>query len=127
MQPGRISQPEPVASWVEALLQNGLVGVFRTTISGEIRFVNQALIQLLEADCAGAVIEAGAARWYQNPADRNRLLALLRRDRKVRGFETAVTTAAGTSRQVLVSAVLDGEDISGVVMDISDRKRAELA
>jgi len=131
MNPARNSSHSAVADlpepWVSALLHNGLVGVFRTTVSGEVLFVNDALVRLLEAEDGSQIIRAGAEHWYQNPQDRARLLALLARDGAIRGFEVGLTTAGGTTRHVLLSAVRDGDEITGVLMDVTDRKRAELA
>jgi PAS domain S-box-containing protein len=116
-----------VEPWVGALLHNGLVGVFRTTVAGEIRFANAALVRLLEAEDHTQVMCAGAAHWYREPGDRARLLAVLRRDGAVQGFEVALTTTVGTTRHVLVSAKQIGDEITGVMMDVSDRKRAEVS
>jgi PAS domain S-box-containing protein len=112
--------------WVSALLHNGLVGVFRTTVTGEVLFVNDALVRLLEADDAAEVVRPGAEHWYRNPRDRARLLALLARDGAVQGLEIGVTTVSGTTRHVLLSARRSGDEIAGVLMDITDRRRAEL-
>jgi PAS domain S-box-containing protein len=131
MNPARNSSRSAVADlpepWVSALVHHGLVGLFRTTVAGEVLFVNDALVRLLEADDAAQVLGVGVEHWYQKPRERSRLLALLARDGAVRSFELTVTTAAGTTRHVLLSAVQDGDEITGVLMDITDGKRAEQA
>ena len=45
----------------------------------------------------------------------------------VNSFEAELLTKTGKSRHVLLSAVLDGDILSGMIMDISDRKLSEEA
>ena len=108
------------------LVNNALVGVYRSTIGGEILYANNALLAIVGVDSLPELKSGGLSpRWYKNPAHREIMIETLLRKGKVEGFETELVTRTGEVKSVVISAVRDEDALSGMVMDISSRKRAE--
>lgn len=105
------------------LVDSALVGVYQSTLKGEILFVNDALVRMLEFDSQEELMRSGAVARYKNPKDREVLLEYLRKAGRVEGFETELLTKTGSSKSVLVSAVLEGGVLSGMIMDVTELKK----
>jgi PAS domain S-box-containing protein len=109
------------------LVENSLVGVYSTTVTGEILYANQASLKMFEFDSLGEMIADGAVARYQDPQDRETLIERLRTTGLVSGFEFRACTRKGRPLTVLLNATLSGDVLSGMVMDITQRKQAEEA
>jgi PAS domain S-box-containing protein len=108
-----------------SLVDTSLVGVFHTRLNGQIIFANDALTRMFDfASPEQMVVEEAPTRWT-DPNRRELFLTKLRKQGYVRNFETEVITHTGRHIHVLFSATLNGDNISGMVMDITDRKQAE--
>ncbi|MDP3111729.1 MAG: PAS domain S-box protein [Thermodesulfovibrionales bacterium] len=108
-----------------ALVDNTLVGVYKTNLKGDILFVNAALSRILEFASPEEMIKEKTTALYKNPERREELIESIRKTGKVKNFEAELLTKTGKSKHVLLSAVLDGDILSGMIMDISDRKLSE--
>jgi PAS domain S-box-containing protein len=116
------------------LFENSLVGIYRTTPEGRVEMANPALVAMLGyrsfEELARVNLEAEG---FHPEYPRARFKALLERDGRVRGLESAWTRADGTTLFVLESAVAvrdaTGRIVAyeGVVEDITERRRAEQA
>ena len=107
------------------LVDNATVGVYETSLTGEILYVNDALVRIFGLESREAFIAQGLGARYKRPADRLRLLEAVQRTGSVTNFETEVNTATGATKHVLISAVLAGDVLTGMISDITERKRAE--
>lgn len=68
---------------------------------------------------------AGILSRYRNPRDRETLIQTLQETGRVAGCETEFITRSGDPIVVLFSATLEGDVITGMMMDITDRKHGE--
>ena len=109
------------------LVNNALVGIYKTNLRGDILYVNKALWRMLEFESQEEMVGEGALTRYKNPQDRKIMLKNLKGKGRVEGFETELLTETGKTIDVLLSASLDGDIISGMIMDITERKKAEEA
>ncbi|MEK6652154.1 MAG: PAS domain S-box protein [Nitrospirota bacterium] len=109
------------------LVDNALVGVYKTNLKGDILFVNEALSSMLEFESPDDMKKANAVARYKDPKQREAFIEKLNETKMVNSFEAELLTKTGKSRHVLLSAVLDGDILSGMIMDISDRKLSEEA
>jgi PAS domain S-box-containing protein len=109
------------------LVDNSLVGIYRTNLEGTIFYVNEALAKMLEFDSPQEMMSESVLALYKNYEDRERLVEVLKRAGRVDGFEFDLLTKKGQTRNVLLSAVLDQDVMAGMIMDISERKQAEEA
>ncbi len=109
-----------------SLVDNSLVGVFNTSLDGRFLFVNDAIVQLYDFDSPEQMLAAGSLPRWVDPKRREQLLAELQVRGNVENFEAETITRTGRHVHVIFSAKLQGEIIAGMVMDITQRKRAEM-
>ncbi len=108
------------------LVDTALVGIYRTTVSGEFLYANEALARMLGYDSPEQLTAAGkAASHYSRPGQREALLAALQQTGRVTNFELELKTRSGGTKNVLISATLDNGTLSGMLLDITERKHAE--
>ena len=109
------------------LVDNALVGVYKTNMDGEILFINESLANLLEYKTVEEARSINIASIYKNSSDREDFITLLKRDGKIEEYEAELLTKNGKMLNVILSAKFDGVYISGMAMDITERKKAENA
>jgi len=108
-----------------SLVDNSIVGVFTTTIDGRLTFVNDAMAQMYDFDSTEEMMAHGSLERWKDLKDRERMLAQLQRHGRVTNFEAETITNADRHIHVLFSAKQLGNNIVGMMMDITDRKQAE--
>ncbi|MFQ5865705.1 MAG: PAS domain S-box protein [bacterium] len=106
------------------LVDNALVGVFSSNLKGEVLYVNDAMLRMLEFDSPEELMSSGAITRYKNPNDRQAFLKAVKKSGKVNNYELELLTKSGKTKIVLVSATLDGNVLSGMIMDITESKLA---
>jgi len=109
------------------LVENSLVGIFRTTVKGELLFVNDSLVRILGYDSPLDLMQKGAVLLYKNPADRARVLEIVQKEGKVNNYDIDLSTKTGETRNVLLSATFEKGILTGMISDISERKHGEEA
>jgi PAS domain S-box-containing protein len=109
-----------------SLVDNSMVGVFESTIDGRFTYVNDAMARIFGFDSPELLIGQGALERWSNRKDRERMLAELKEHGGVSNFEAEAVIHTGQHIHVLFSAKQIGDRISGMLMDISDRKQAEI-
>jgi len=109
------------------LVENALVGVFLTNINGDILYVNETAMRIFKFDSSEDLISDGAVLRYKNPTDRKVFIENLKKTGKVANFEFDAFTKNGETISILMSASISGELISGMVLDITERKRTREA
>ena len=119
-----------VEARLESLLTRLDVGVFRTTVSGQLLEANRALLDLLGFQSFADAAATDCAHMYAAPDDRNTVLAALRRTGALRKHETQMRCVDGRLIWVALTETLsrapDGEEvIDGLMEDITARKEAE--
>jgi PAS domain S-box-containing protein len=107
------------------LVDNALVGIYRTDLKGEILYVNQALARILEFESPEEIKSASVLARYQNPQDRQVLIENLKENGRVMDFEVGLLTKTGTVKNVVLSATLQGDILTGMLMDVTARVQAE--
>jgi PAS domain S-box-containing protein len=108
-----------------SLVENALVGVFNSTLDGRFTFVNDAMARMFDFDTPEQMIAQGALGRWRDQKDRERMLAEFQQQGEVTNFEAETTTHTDRKIDVIFSAKQIGNDIFGMVMDITRRKRIE--
>ncbi|MGI9536456.1 MAG: PAS domain S-box protein [Desulfocapsaceae bacterium] len=108
-----------------SLVDNSMVGVFHSTVDGRFIFVNQAMAEMFDFDNPKQMVAQGPNTLWRRPKERGRLLDELLEHETVANFETEAVTQTYRHLHVLFSARLIGNDIFGMIMDITERKEAE--
>ena len=108
-----------------ALVDNALVGVYKTNLKGKYLYANEAMAKILDFPNSREMIKNGVVSRYKYPEQRQAFLQELMEKRKVTDYELELLTQRGDRRNVIVSAYMEGDEISGVMVDITERKRIE--
>jgi PAS domain S-box-containing protein len=107
------------------LVDNALVGTYKINLKGDILYVNDALAKILEFQSKEEMMVESVLTIYKNPKDRNILIENLKKKGWVESFETELLTKIKKVKNILLSATLDEDVISGMIIDITERKCAE--
>jgi PAS domain S-box-containing protein len=105
------------------LVDNALVGIYRTSLSGQLLYANEALAKIFEFPSPEALQAEGALMRYRNPSDRAVMIQRLQDHGSLRNFELDLLTRTGQTRHVLLSGSLEGDIISGMILDVTDKKK----
>lgn len=109
------------------LVDSALVGIYQSNLKGDILFLNEAFAKMLEFESKEEMAREGSPARYRNPQDRAVFLRELKKNGKVDSFEVEMFTKTGKIKNIILSATLDGDVLSGMAMDITERKLAEEA
>ena len=109
------------------LVDNALVGIYKSNLKGEVLYVNDALLEIMEFDSLEDMVSSGVVARYKNPEDRRTLLQNLKGSGHVNNFEVDQVTKNGNTKNIILNAVLEEDVISGMIMDITERKQVEKA
>ncbi len=106
------------------LVDNALVGVFQSNLAGEMSYANDALVAFTGYESCEELLQMGSPAQYRNPEDWEKLIDALKRDGSVTNYQVELVTKTGEPRTALISAALHGDTISGMILDITARRRA---
>jgi PAS domain S-box-containing protein len=107
------------------IVDHAVVGVYETNIAGDILYINDAMAKIFEWESPQKAIGETVDITYKNIEDRKIFLKILDQYGYVENFEFDFVTRRGKTGHGLVTAVLHGDKISGMIMDISALKAAE--
>jgi len=107
------------------LVDNALVGVYRTNLEGQVLYANETLMRIFEFASLEEMRACSVLSLYQQPRDRQAFLERLKRDGMVANYELQAQTRTGRPITISVSATLVGQELSGMLSDITERKEAE--
>ena len=85
------------------LVENTLVGVYTTTLKGDLLYINDALATMLEFDSPAEMMSLGALARYKNPNDREALIEQLQKTDRVDNFEFEALTKTNGVRVLLLN------------------------
>jgi len=107
------------------LADNLQIGVFKTKLDGTILYVNDYIREAFEFDSFEEIYASNIAELYKSEDDRDLFLQELKKHSEVKSFETEFVTKTGKIRTIVLSAVLSGDVISGMAIDVTDSKNAK--
>ncbi len=107
------------------IVDHASVGIYRTSVDGKMIYVNRALSQMLEFESPEDQLAHTAFDSYQNPEDRKAWIEELRAKGRIVNRELNFVTKTGQLKHVLASGTLEGEVLSGMIIDISELKKAQ--
>lgn len=106
------------------LVENSQVGIFKTNLNGEISYMNNTLIDLIGFGSKDEIHKHNMIDIYKSIAQREKLMRQLLVDGKVSKIELEVLTKNNEEKTILLSAHIENETISGIVIDITESKKA---
>ncbi|MBU1423409.1 MAG: response regulator [Bacteroidetes bacterium] len=114
------------------LVENAVVGVYRSNLRGNILYANKAFADIFEFESPEELmavdpdkIGVDTLALYKNPSDRYRLIKKLIETGIVPNQEIEMKTKYGKTKAVLLSESLDGDIISGMLKDITEMRTLE--
>lgn len=107
------------------LVENSIIGIYQSTLQGEILFVNDAFVRLLGYESPDELVHIPAEKIYSIPSDRKVLIQSITENKTISGFETVLVTKDGQKKSVIINASLEFDRIAGMVLDITERKTVE--
>ncbi len=107
------------------LVDNAPVGIYKSTIGGELLYVNDSLLQISGFLSIEEMNQVGIANLYADPTDRDKLKQHLQSKGRIRNFKSKMLDRNGQFKHILLSATLEDDIFSGVIVDISDREQTE--
>jgi PAS domain S-box-containing protein len=126
---------EEVAAKYRAIFDNAAEGIFQSTPDGELVTANRACLAMLgygDLDQTRRQMHDLGTQVYADPQDRARLLAELRRQGSVDGFEARLRRADGSTfwAEISLHRVTHGdapELLEGMLVDVTDRRQRQAA
>ena len=109
----------------QQLIEEAPVGVYRTTRDGNWFYANQALARMLGFDSVDELTSVPVPELYHRPDRRDELIQRLSEEGAIENFELELQKRDGTVIHCLLNAQYDGETLSGMIIDITDRRTAE--
>ncbi len=109
------------------LVDNALAGVYKTTVDGDIIFANKAMAKMFGFESEEEFMKHKANSFYINKEQRENLMCRLKKEKNLEEFEIDIKTKKGEIRNLILSASLINGVISGMMLDITDRKKTEEA
>ena len=107
------------------LVNNSLVGIFKSNLNGELLFANEEALRIFEYTLEEAK-SIGMLPLYRNMDDREKIIGTLRKTGRLDKYEIELQSKSGNPKTVLTSVILDENgNASGVVQDITDLKNTE--
>jgi len=107
------------------LIDNAPVWMYISTFKGQLKFVNEAFCRLPNYDSQDELLHVKQEALYRVPGTLEKINEKLISHGEIVGFKVDLVSREGTSRHVLLSAKKDNNDISGMILDITERKEAE--
>jgi PAS domain S-box-containing protein len=106
-------------------IDNSVIGVFKTNIKGEILFVNDAAVNIFKFKSREELIGSSVLKHYLDPSKREGLVERIKKHKSLNDLNIEFLTTSCEKVVVSLSAVLDGDEISGMFMDITEKVKAE--
>jgi two-component system, cell cycle sensor histidine kinase and response regulator CckA len=125
---------ESAAQLRDFIYHGNLAGILQTTVDGRILDCNDAIVRMFGYSSKEELKAVRAPQLYYEPAERERLLRLLRLSHHVREFEMSFRRRDNIRRWALISTRLFdpppgevGGNLISTVVDITERKISEEA
>jgi PAS domain S-box-containing protein len=107
------------------LVDNALVGIYKADQSGSILFANDSIVKMFGYNTKEKIEDMNISSLYKNINDRDIVLKKLNDYGKLEDYEVEMVKKNGSVINILASATKNGETISGMTMDITDKRKAQ--
>jgi two-component system, sensor histidine kinase PdtaS len=107
------------------LVNNSMVAIYKTNLNGDIIFANNAMAELFDFRSVKSLQRKKITQLYKDPDDRKKIIQKLQKEGNISHYEVNMVSNSGEKIIILLSAQLEGELISGMMLDITKRKKAE--
>jgi PAS domain S-box-containing protein len=110
-----------------SIIEHAVVGVYETNRNGDVLYINDAMAKIFEYDSPDEIIGKNVTIFYANIKERDAFLKELDESGYIENFEGKFVTKTGKLLHAIATAVLVGGKITGMLIDISERKKSQEA
>jgi PAS domain S-box-containing protein len=107
------------------LLNQMPVAVSQSTLDGKLLFVNEIAAEKLGFESTEDLKEAGVLALYKDPKEREVTIRAIMEKGGFENYPLEFTAKTGETVHTLVSSKLDGDIITGIIVDVTELRRAE--
>jgi len=107
------------------LVENALIGIYTSSLNGKFIHANNAMREILEYDSMDELIKADIGNFYRNTGERKFFIEKINKSKQILNYELDLVTKKGTTKNVIINAFISGDNITGMMMDITERKLVE--
>ena len=108
-----------------SIVDNALVGVYKSNMNGDMVYANHALSNMFGYVTPEEMMSGGILQIYKNKVDRDSLVTKLQASGCVDEFECECVKKDGSGVDIILTATLEDNVISGMMINITSRKRME--
>ncbi|HEX5710572.1 MAG TPA: diguanylate cyclase [Sulfuricurvum sp.] len=106
------------------LVENAMIGIYHTDLFGHILYVNQALADMLGYDSPAQLMGQDSTVMYNDPEIQKKIIHILQKKNHISNFELKVLDKYSAEVPVMMSATLEGDIISGIILDMRELKKS---
>ncbi len=107
------------------LVDNSLLAIFETSLNGEILYANEAMTKIT-GHSFDDLKDINIIQFYENSFDREKFIENIKKFNSLSQKELKAISKTGETYDLIINAHLTSNNtISGMIMDISERKRNE--
>ena len=107
------------------LVENAMIGIYSTNLNGDFLFANNAMCNILEYDTIDELLNSNVRDVYKDKEERVSFVDLILKSGRVFNYELELKTKQNRKIHVLLNSFYTGDVITGMMMDITERKQAE--
>ena len=107
------------------LVDNSLIGIYKTDLEGNLLFANDALLDIFGYNKSDDISDLMISSRYKNLDDRKFILKKLKEEGKIKEYEVEFLKKSQEPIYIILSATIEGNSISGMIMDITEKKKIE--
>jgi two-component system sporulation sensor kinase A len=108
------------------LIDNTMVGVFQASLDGKILYLNETIIKMMAFESREEATTHFDRDFIKDPAQRELLSSRLKEQGFIRNQDIEIINTRGELKHVIFSAAVGSDRIiTGVLLDITERKEAE--
>ncbi len=107
------------------LVDNSIIGIFQVNLSGEILYVNPAMMKIFDFDSQQEFLNTKLKAFFNDRETRDLLKTKITESGSIRNIEVDLLTRNKEKRIAIINATLKNNIINGMLNDITEKKRAE--
>lgn len=107
------------------LVDYSVVTIYESNLKGDILFANDYMAKMFEYADVDELQTENIFKLYKNRADREKFIKKLKKYKVISQYECDGLTKSGRTINLLINAHLLDDSISGMIMNITKRKKAE--
>lgn len=107
------------------LVDSALMGVFISDIKGNISFVNNTMLNMLEYNTPEELLNTNLDHLFNIPVEDKSIIHQLTTNREKTEYEVEFESRNGNKKHFMLSGNLEADKLSGIIIDITERKAAD--